>query len=143
MVAAAAPQQQPHPADPISESHTLETLEPVGIVDEMLARGVVVPFFGVRDSDRRLLNLDFNRLPTPYPFTLMLPQDQTEAILREALQRRGGLISWEHDLTAIEQDPNGALLTLRSGDRDIQVRARYVVGADGAHSAVRTLSGIP
>jgi 2-polyprenyl-6-methoxyphenol hydroxylase-like FAD-dependent oxidoreductase len=72
----------------------------------------------------------------------MLPQDQTEAILREALQRNGVQISWEHELTAIDQDPGGATLTLRSGDRDIQVRARYVVGADGAHSAVRTLSGI-
>jgi 2-polyprenyl-6-methoxyphenol hydroxylase-like FAD-dependent oxidoreductase len=126
----------------VVHARTLETLEPIGIVDEMLARGVVVPFFGVRDRDRRLINVDFNGLPTPYPFTLMLPQDQTEAILREALQRRGVLISWEHELTAIEQDPNGATLTLRSGDRDIRVEARYVVGADGAHSAVRTLSDI-
>ena len=127
----------------VVHARTLEALEPVGVVDAMLARGAIVPFFGVRDRDHRLIGVDFHHLPTPYPFTLMLPQDQTEAILREALQRHGIPISWGHELTAIEHDADGATLALRSGDRDIQVRARYVAGADGARSAVRTLAGIP
>jgi len=102
-----------------------------------------VPLFGVRDRGRRLLSVDFSRLRTPYPFTLMLPQDETEAILRAALNRRSGQVRWGHELTAIEQDGDGAMLTLKSADRDVQVRARYVVGCDGAHSAVRELTGIP
>ena len=34
-------------------------------------------------------------------------------------------------------------LAFKAADRDVQVRARYVVGCDGAHSAVRELTGIP
>ena len=61
------------------------TLEPLGVVDEMLGGGVVVPHFGVRDRDRLLLGVDFDGLPTTHPYTLMLPQDRTERILLGAL----------------------------------------------------------
>ena len=41
----------------VIQARTLETLEPLGIVGEMLRRGVKVPHFGVRDRDRRLPTL--------------------------------------------------------------------------------------
>ena len=44
--------------------------------------GVVVPHFAIRDRDRRLLDVPFHELPTAHPYTLMLPQDETERLLR-------------------------------------------------------------
>ena len=71
------------------QARTLETLEPLGIVEEALRRGVIVSQFGVRDRDQRLLAVDFGRLPTAHPYTLMLPQDETESLLREAVGPAG------------------------------------------------------
>jgi 2-polyprenyl-6-methoxyphenol hydroxylase-like FAD-dependent oxidoreductase len=127
----------------VIHARTLETLEPLGVVDEMLSKGVVVPHFGVRDRDRRLLAVDFGELPTAYPYTLMLPQDATEQLLRGALHNQGGEILWEHEVMDVRQTTSGVGLTVRSSQGDRRVRARYVVGCDGAHSSVRETVGIP
>src|SRR5215207_6455900 len=81
-----------HSRAAVVHARTLETLEPLGFVGEMLGGGVVVPHFGVRDRDRLLLGVDFDRLPTTHPYTLMLPQDRTERILQGAplTSRAGG-----------------------------------------------------
>src|SRR5919107_2312610 len=44
-----------HSRAAVVHARTLETLEPLGVVGEMLGWGVMVPRFGVRDRDRRLL----------------------------------------------------------------------------------------
>jgi 2-polyprenyl-6-methoxyphenol hydroxylase-like FAD-dependent oxidoreductase len=53
-----------HSRAAVVHARTLETLEPLGIVDEAVREGVVVPHFGVRDRDRRLFSIDFDELPT-------------------------------------------------------------------------------
>ena len=127
----------------VVHARTLETLEPLGVVDEMLSKGVVVTHFSVRDRDRRLLAVHFGELSTPYPYTLMLPQDETEHLLRGALHDQGGEILWEHEVTDVRQYTSEVGLTVRSLQGDRQVRARYVVGCDGMHSSVREAVDIP
>jgi 2-polyprenyl-6-methoxyphenol hydroxylase-like FAD-dependent oxidoreductase len=105
----------------------------------MVERGVIVPRFTVRDGDRALLTVDFSELPTPYPYTLMLPQDETELILSDRLRRLGGSVRRPAELVGVRQDDDGVTATLRGGE---SIRARYLVGADGMHSTVRELSGI-
>ena len=46
---------------------------------------------------------------------------------------------WGARVEGLEQDADGVTLTLADGDR---VRAPWVVGADGARSAVRKLAGV-
>ena len=67
----------------------------------------MVPHFGVRDRDRRLLAVDFSELLTLHPYTLMLPQDETEHLLRGALDRQGGVILWGHEVTEVRRDAAG------------------------------------
>lgn len=132
-----------HSRAAVVHARTLETLESIGIVDEIVRRGVVVPHFGIRDRDRRLLAVPFDELPTSYPYTLMLPQDETERLLRGALRYRGEEIHWGHEVTGVRQDAAGVDLSVRSPQGDKHVRARFVVGCDGAHSSVREAVGIP
>ena len=61
-----------HSRAAVVHARTLETLESLGVVTEALREGVVVPHFSVRDRDRRLLAVNFDDLPTPHPYTLML-----------------------------------------------------------------------
>src|SRR5215212_7180416 len=131
-----------HSRAAVVHARTLETLEPLGIVEEAVRRGVVVPHFGVRDRDRRLLAVDFDGLPTAHPYTLMLPQDETESLLREALGRRGGEILWGYEVTGISQDTGGVEITVRSAQREERLQARYLIGCDGAHSTVREALGM-
>jgi 2-polyprenyl-6-methoxyphenol hydroxylase-like FAD-dependent oxidoreductase len=130
-----------HSRAAVIQARTLETLEPLDIVEEAVHEGVVVPHFGVRDRDRRLLSVDFDRLPTVHPYTLMLPQDETERLLREALGRRGGAVLWGHEVTGISQDTSGVEITVRSAQRNERLRARFLIGCDGAHSTVRETLG--
>src|SRR5215218_9665309 len=133
----------PHSRAAVVHARTLETLAPLGVVDEMVRGGAVVTHFGVRDRDRRLLDVPFGDLPTAHPYSLMLPQDETERLLREALRHQGGTILWEHEVTGLRQDATGAELTVRSPQGGRRVRARYVVGCDGARSRVREAVEIP
>ena len=133
-----------HSRAAVIHARTLETLEPLGVVDELVNEGVIVPHFGVRDRDRRLLAVDFEGLPTTHPYTLMLPQNETERILRKALRAVGGQLMWGCEVTAVKQDLAGSELTVRrGGEGSAQIRARYVVGCDGAHSLVREEVGVP
>ena len=132
-----------HSRAAVIHARTLETLEPLGIVDGLLRRGVVVPHFGVRDRDRRLLAVDFNRLPTAHLYTLMLQQDQTEHLLRQALRQYSGEVLWGCEVTGVRQDSTGVDLTVRCAWGSNMVRARFALGCDGAHSLVREALGIP
>ena len=97
----------------VVHARTLETLEPLGVVGEMLGGGLVVPHFGVRDRDRLLLGVDFDGLPTTRPYTLMLPQDRTERILLEELREQGGRVLWEHEALGLGQGEGGVELVVR------------------------------
>ncbi|MCU7726900.1 FAD-dependent monooxygenase [Actinoplanes sp. KI2] len=123
----------------VIHARTLEALDELDVTGEMVERGVIVPHFTVRDGDRALLTVDFSDLPTRYPYTLMLPQSDTELILSDRLRRLGGSVRRPAELVGFRQDDDGVTATLRDGQT---VRARYLVGADGMHSTVRDLSGI-
>lgn len=123
----------------VIHARTLETLEGIGVVERLLAAGVRARRFTLRDRDRVLLPVEFGFLPTRYPFTLMVSQAETESILRARLAEAGVGVHWDRALADIRQDASGVEAVLRDGAR---VRARYLVGADGAHSTVREKAGI-
>jgi 2-polyprenyl-6-methoxyphenol hydroxylase-like FAD-dependent oxidoreductase len=69
----------------------------------------------------------------------MVSQAVTESVLLQRLVELGGQVLRPRTLAALVQDASGATATLDDGSR---LRARYVVGADGMHSAVRESAGI-
>lgn len=127
----------------VVHARTLEVLDELEVSVRMLAEGVVVPTFTVRDRTRVLARIDFGGLPTAYPFALMIPQSRTEAILEKRLDELGGTVHRPWTVRAVTPSAGGAIVTATAPDRTSrQVRARYVVGADGMHSAVRESAGI-
>jgi 2-polyprenyl-6-methoxyphenol hydroxylase-like FAD-dependent oxidoreductase len=118
---------------------TLELLEPYGVVDELVARGVHTPTFTIRDRDDLLIAVPFHALPTRYPYTLMISQADTEAFLLNRLEELGGKVIRPASVSGIRQTAEYAIATFADGQ---QIRARYLVGADGMHSTVRDQAGI-
>src|SRR3546814_7665616 len=60
---------------------------------ELVDQGLKVATFRVRDRDKSLASVSFKNIPSAYPFALMIPQNDTEAILLARLQ---ALRSEEH-----------------------------------------------
>jgi 2-polyprenyl-6-methoxyphenol hydroxylase-like FAD-dependent oxidoreductase len=80
--------------------------------------------------------------PSPFAF---VPQDHLEPVLLEHLTDRGGHVRFGTELVDFEADGGGvhARLRRRSGPApEYDVRARYLVGADGPRSTVRSALGI-
>jgi 2-polyprenyl-6-methoxyphenol hydroxylase-like FAD-dependent oxidoreductase len=126
----------------VIHAHTLDMLDKLGVSQPLAARGLSVSNFSIRDRDRPLVQLNFDKLPSPHPYLLMIPQDVTEAILSERLAALGGVIHRGVTAISLEQGERGARVTLASDDGETVVSARYVVGADGMHSIVRKAADI-
>jgi 2-polyprenyl-6-methoxyphenol hydroxylase-like FAD-dependent oxidoreductase len=116
-------------------ARTLELLDARGMADDVLLRGVridsVAPVPGA--------SLELDILDTRYPMLLIAPQSGTERVLQARAERLGVEIVRGAEVTALSQDADGVTLTTSAGTE----RAPYVVGCDGAHSAVRRLLGVP
>jgi len=124
----------------VFKAPTLVVLEPLGVVAALLARGLKAERFTIRDRDHVLMPIGFARLPTRYPYTLMVSQAETESVLHARLQELGGQVLRPRTLSGLTQDAAGATATLDDGTT---LRARFVVGADGMHSRVRECAQIP
>jgi 2-polyprenyl-6-methoxyphenol hydroxylase-like FAD-dependent oxidoreductase len=118
---------------------TLEVLDPYGVAEQLAARGIHARRFTIRDHDRVLMTVPFGQLPTAYPYTLLVSQAVTEAVLLDRLHQLGGTVLRPCTLTSLGQDGTAVTATFADGQ---QVRAGYLVGADGMHSTVRDQAGI-
>src|SRR5256886_3998698 len=86
---------------------------------------------------------DIGKSISPFPFVLILGQDDNERIMGEHLRNWGLAVQWNTELTGIDQEPDRVTATLKQPDGSTRkIQAAYVAGCDGGHSAVRELSGI-
>jgi len=120
-------------------ARTLEVLEGLDVARRMVKEGVQAPNFTIRDGKNVLIPIDFSGLPSAYPYTLLLPQNDTERLLLGRVVELGGEVVRPKVLASVTQDGDGVTATFEDGD---VIRAAYIVGADGMHSTVREQAGI-
>ncbi|MEU2287208.1 FAD-dependent oxidoreductase [Streptomyces sp. NPDC013178] len=128
-----------------THARTLEVYDQMGVLDDLLPRGQRVEHFTLHQNGRRLIRFDtdYSRLPTRFPFTLMVDQAITEEVLRTACARHGVEVEWAVALQGFEDDGDRVTATLRHGDgRAETVTADWLVGCDGGHSTVRKHLGL-
>jgi putative polyketide hydroxylase len=73
---------------------------------------------------------------------LCAPQDHTEAVLLGYARSLGAEVEFDREVVRVDVGDEGVEALIREGDRTRLVRARYVIGADGARSVVRSALGI-
>jgi 2-polyprenyl-6-methoxyphenol hydroxylase-like FAD-dependent oxidoreductase len=76
---------------------------------------------------------------------LFISQPSLEPILRRRAKEAGAQVLEGHAVASVKQDASGVTVTVNDVDsgETKELRAQYLVGADGAHSVVRELLGIP
>ena len=126
----------------VVHARTMEVLEPLGASADLLAQGIKVPIFRIRDRDRTLVTIDFDDIPSPYRFTLMCPQDRVERILLKHVERLGGAVVRPCELVRCTEAATGIAAEVRCDGAMQSVRAHWLVGCDGMYSMVREQAGI-
>lgn len=125
------------------QPRTQEVFEDLGVLGEAHAEGGPYPLAGFHLGPITLpWRMQQQNKPTPnvpYPNILLLPQHRTDAILHRLLDRLELRIEFDTAVEGFEQDSDGVMTTLSSGEK---VRSRYLVGADGGSSSVRKAAGI-
>jgi 2-polyprenyl-6-methoxyphenol hydroxylase-like FAD-dependent oxidoreductase len=126
----------------VVHARTMEELEPLGVTRDLLAEGVKVPIFRIRDRNRSLLTIDFSNIPSLYRFTLMIPQNRIEQILLQHLEGLGGNVMRPCKLIGYVASPSLVEAQIQADGSDQSIKARWLIGCDGMHSIVRDHSGI-
>ena len=125
---------------------TVEMLDRLSIGQGLLEKGIKVPEWQIRDRKEGLVaqfDLGLIASETPYPFRLHCEQHKLSKLAYQALQAHpNARVLFEHECTGYTQDADGVTVSITSKGQTYDMRASYVIGADGAHSVIRKTSNI-
>jgi 2-polyprenyl-6-methoxyphenol hydroxylase-like FAD-dependent oxidoreductase len=130
----------------VIQARTLELFDDLGIVREVLDAALVVEAANVftPKGGRGRIVIRPEWIDSVYGRFVSLPQEETERILGGLVERSGVAIERGVEIVGLDEGERSATVVLRHHDgREEQAEFDYVLGCDGAHSAVRKLAGIP
>ncbi|MDV9191269.1 FAD-dependent monooxygenase [Streptomyces sp. SR27] len=125
------------------QPRTLELWDRMGLVRAVLEAAVPLRGQLTYVDGRETSRLELELPPeVPYGFAA-LPQYETERLLEEYLAGLGTVVERGTGLVSFTQDRDGVTARLRAASGAAEeVRVRYLVGCDGAHSLVRKTLGL-
>jgi 2-polyprenyl-6-methoxyphenol hydroxylase-like FAD-dependent oxidoreductase len=130
----------------VIQARTLELFQDLGIVQQVLDAGLVVDSVNIftRRGRRGSIRIHPEWIDSVYGRFVTLPQEETERILSERVVASNVVIERGVELVGIEQGEAMAQASLRHADGRLEtMQADWIVGCDGAHSAVRQSAGLP
>jgi 2-polyprenyl-6-methoxyphenol hydroxylase-like FAD-dependent oxidoreductase len=128
------------------QARTLEIYSKLGISDravELGSKGTGANMWAEGRWTARIPVGDIGKDVSPFPYVLMLGQDDNERIMGEKLRDLRVAVQWNVELVGLEQRADHVRTTLKQADGTRrEITAAYVAGCDGSHSAVREFCGI-
>ena len=138
--------RSPHSRALVVQPRTLELLDYMGLADTLIAAGQPTPEVAVYLNGQRIADLvikDTGITDTAYPFLLFVSQVETERVLERYLNDQGVQVERPLELVSFKSEATKVTAQLVHGDgRKETVQASYLIGCDGAHSAVRKGLGL-
>ncbi|TCN36984.1 2,4-dichlorophenol 6-monooxygenase [Kribbella orskensis] len=143
----------------ITNQRTIELMRDMGIEDQIIDKGTSHGLMGQTAFCTSLAGEEIGRIRTwgTHPQRLAdyteasptlpcdLPQTLFEPILVSTAASRGARLRFDTEYVSLEQDEDGVTATVRdrlSGET-YQIRAKYLIGADGGRSKVAQDIGLP
>jgi 2-polyprenyl-6-methoxyphenol hydroxylase-like FAD-dependent oxidoreductase len=124
-------------------ARTLTLLSPSRVTDLILQEARQIARFRVTSNGKILVNLDTTKIPGPYSAVHALAQGHTERLLLGKLSDYEVEPEWQTILETVGGDLSMPQVTFRKKDGAVETASfDIVIGADGAHSAVRKGAGI-
>ncbi len=126
---------------------TLEMLAGLGLIDEVIARGVTARTFQFWDRPNGRLVAEFDHAvlkdDTPYPFVVQCEQHKLAGMAIERLRAAADAqVHFSARVEGVETfDDHVAIIVERDGRKE-RVEGSYLIGADGGRSTVRKALGI-
>lgn len=138
----AEPRVADMPRAATTHAATLEMLAGLGMVDEVIERGLVEPLFRIWDRRNKTIiaEFDFGRLKdeTPYPFAVQCEQHKLAAMAIARLQAfPHAEIAFSTRVTALKQTAEGVEIDVENAEGRRKVAGSYLIGCDGGRSTVR------
>jgi 2-polyprenyl-6-methoxyphenol hydroxylase-like FAD-dependent oxidoreductase len=130
----------------VVQARSLEIYRQMGIIDTVIHNGKAVQGaeFNIDGKQKAKFKLtDIGEGQTLYPFLFLYQQSKNERVLLDYLTQKACPVYWNTSLTKLTQKPNGAEAEILSGEQTVTITCDWLIGADGAHSAVRKQSQIP
>lgn len=127
------------------DDEALRTLQAFDMAEPVLENAVRNAPIRYYDSKRRILaHVAPSARPYGWPRRNLFFQPNLETVLRASLERFDGVdLLTSCEVVELAQDAAGVSLHAVHGSEQLDVRARYVVGADGGRSFVRGAIGVP
>ncbi|MBV6624535.1 MAG: FAD-dependent oxidoreductase [Rivularia sp. (in: Bacteria)] len=128
----------------VVHARTLEFLDILGVAEELIQRGYTSPGIDFSADAQNPLRANMYGLDTRFPYILILPQAETEAILENRLNQLGVEVERNSSLTHFQETETGVCATVEyQDDSQADIEAKYLVGADGSRSTVRQGLNLP
>ena len=128
------------------QARTLEIYDQIGLADTAIERGTIANRFRLIEGGevRGEMHLrNFGTGLSEYPFMLLLEQSRNEELLYEFIRKHNHDVLWNTELLNFAQDANGVTAEVKTAGGESQtIKAKYLVGCDGAKSAVRRDLGL-
>ena len=125
---------------------TLDMLAKYGLTSSLIEQGLVARFTQQRDRTQGVIaEFDLSQLAglTDHPFRLQCEQWKlTDLILAQLTQLPHVSVEFDSRVESVSQTANSVSAHIRQGDQLQTLHGDYLIGADGAWSAVRTQLGI-
>lgn len=126
---------------------TLEVLDGLGVIDQVIEQGLVAEEFEFwdRPTGEKVATFDHAALAddTKFPFVVQCEQFKLAKIFLAKLQGEDtATILFNHDVTAIDHTPDGVTVTANTPDGVQTFEGDWLIGADGGRSVVRKSAGI-
>src|SRR5262249_33368172 len=128
------------------QARTLELLQTFGLGEALVARGNTSTRLKLHLEGRALATVSLGNIgaaDTRFPFVLFVSQAETETVLTEYLNAAGIFVERGFELVAFEMADGVDCVVRRDDGHQERIRTRFLVGCDGAHSAVRKGAGVP
>lgn len=119
---------------------SINHLKPLGVGDAIVAEGMALKKIQTFHGKKQLMKFDCSSSLKDSEVMIGLPQNRTETLMREALEKHNVIVKFGCEVVDVENLIDKVKVTFSDNSSKVY---DWVIGTDGVNSTTRTKLGIP